>query len=76
MPYKTTVATVPAVQTERELLAWLIDKLKSAILHQGFVILDSDDIAALLEKMDIFQRRSFQNESQPTTDTEERRALS
>lgn len=75
MPYKTTVATVPAVQTERELLAWLIDKLKSAILHQGFVILDSDDTAALLEKMNLFQRRSFQNESQPTTDTEERRAL-
>ena len=48
MPYKTTVATVPAVQTERELLAWLIDRLKSAMLHQGFVILDSDDIAALL----------------------------
>lgn len=46
------------------------------MLHQGFVILDSDDIAALLEKMDLFQRRSFQNESQPTTDTEKRRALS
>ena len=76
MPYKTTVATIPAAQTERELLAWLIGKLKSAMLHQGFAILDSDDIAALLEKMHIFQRRSFQNESQPTTDTEERRALS